>query len=102
MLQMKELCALGLPAVWGLGCSSCVGALECSLESGEMASMCLLLYFCPCPVCLVLPWLGWAVMGRKTQLGSEPFGAHFGTLSSVPRVGEAQLGFNISICTWRV
>lgn len=74
MLQMKELCALGLPpppqSPQGAGMLQLHGVPpECLLESGEMISMCLLLYFCPCPVCLVLPWLEWAVMGRETWLG---------------------------------
>lgn len=74
MLQMKELCALGLPppspvSPGGWDAPAAWGAPECLLESGEIISMCLLLYFCPCPVCLVLPWLEWAVMGRETWLG---------------------------------
>lgn len=109
MLQMKELCALGLPppspvspggwdapAAWG---ASGVFAGEWRDDIHVSAAVFLSL---PCVPGAALAGVGCDGQGDVAGLSSEPFGSHCGTLSSVLHAGQAQLGFNISICTWCV
>lgn len=66
MLQMKELCALGLPAVLGLGCSSCVGypAVFTGEWGDDIHVSAAVFLSLPC-----VPGAALAVTGRETQLG---------------------------------
>lgn len=107
MLQMKELCALGLPPPSlsrGLGCSSCVGCSGVFAgEWGDHIHVSAAVFLSlPCVPGAALAGVGCDGQGDVAGLSSEPFGSHCGTLSSVLHAGQAQLGFNISICTWCV